>query len=262
MKTGKYYFVLGIIVGILCVPVFGEVELPERVDKPLLPDRHILTGVEKLQIVIVPGDSEPNKDGLIWKELGAKVERKIVEAGIKAASETIVNGGEFKKPQIAELRINIDMLKLADLQQYVFRVQTSLAKKVYLTKNYSRSTKADVWNTKAAMRAVPVKDMPAEVTSLVLEQAEAFIGAWLAANPEGIQTAEPNDIGLNCPKLVEPVTKQTAGSGQYVTSINSKVFHKAECSSAKRIKGENRENYSSRSEAVKAGKRPCKLCNP
>lgn len=48
----------------------------------------------------------------------------------------------------------------------------------------------------------------------------------------------------------------------YVASGRSKVFHLPSCSWAKRISEGNLITFHSREEAIKAGLRPCKRCNP
>jgi beta-lactamase superfamily II metal-dependent hydrolase len=48
----------------------------------------------------------------------------------------------------------------------------------------------------------------------------------------------------------------------YVASRKSKVFHYAGCNSASKIRPENRICFSAREEAVKSGRRPCKVCKP
>jgi hypothetical protein len=104
--------------------------------------------------------------------------------------------------------------------------------------------------------------MPAAVTSAVLEQVEAFIHAYLAANPPNKRPSDVNDISIVPEEQVEPVVESTPAEYKYVASKNSKVFHKPDCIWAKRIKPENLVNYSSRDEAINAGKKPCKQCNP
>ncbi|MCX5639074.1 MAG: hypothetical protein NTX52_15470 [Planctomycetota bacterium] len=59
----------------------------------------------------------------------------------------------------------------------------------------------------------------------------------------------------------QPVKKAVA-EYKYVASKNSQVFHTPNCRSAKRISPENMVGYSSREEAVNAGKNPCKICKP
>jgi hypothetical protein len=51
-------------------------------------------------------------------------------------------------------------------------------------------------------------------------------------------------------------------SGVYVASVNSAVFHKADCKSAAKISAKNLVHYQTREEAIKAGKRPCAECKP
>jgi len=260
MKTKKYCLGLAIVIGILCVPVLGEVESLSPGTLLGQPEP-ALTGVRQLYIVILAPDAEPNKDGLVWENLEAAVGNKIGEAGIKIA-QAIQHEHILRSLAIPELRIDINMLKIVESQQYVFHIQTSLAKKVYLTKDSSQRIKVDLWKTEPAMQAVSVQSMPAAVTSVVLEQVKAFIHAYLAANPPNKRPSEANDIGAAAKETLEPAAESTPAGYEYVASKNSDVFHKPECSSAKRIKPENLVGYSSRDEAINTGKRPCRRCNP
>jgi len=174
-----------------------------------------------------------------------------------------------------ELRIQMEMLKFAHLQLYAFRVQTSLATEAYL-KAQDLSFKADVWKSPASMQAVSITDMPDTVTNTIMAQVQTFIHGWLAANPQGTQPEKDADNTKRSPitprKLARavaesaaarsPVDKSAVAEYKYVASKNSTVFHKPTCSSAKRIKPENLVGYGSRAEALRAGKRPCKLCKP
>jgi hypothetical protein len=255
MKAEKYYFILAVITGILCAPALGEAELPLHKDNPLLIGRAnpTLAGIEELYVFIVQPDGEPNKDGLVWEELRSKVERTLKEAGVKARALT-----PFPRPY---LRVYIDMLKLPDSQKYAFRIQTSLARTVILPMQRNLHLQADVFKTRPVMQSASVQNMPAKVTDVVLEQVEAFVHAYLAANPKGLPSADVNDIVATKTEPVRPAVKSTSARYQYVASKNSKVFHSANCSSAKRIKPKNLVGYN-RDEAIKAGKRPCKLCKP
>jgi hypothetical protein len=88
----------------------------------------------------------------------------------------------------------------------------------------------------------------------------------LAANPLGKQSsdagASETDSLTATEKKTEPGAKSAVSGYKYVASKNSKDFHKPGCRWAKRIKPENLVGYSSKNEAIKAGKRPCKQCNP
>ena len=260
MKTGRYYLVLAVVIGILCVPVSGEVESLSPGTLLGQPEP-TLKGVRQLYIVILAPDAEPNKEGLVWENLEAAVGNKIGEAGIKIA-QAIQREHILRSLAIPELRIDINMLKIVESQQYVFHIETSLAKKVYLTKDASQRIKVDLWKTEPTMQAVSAEGMPAAVTSVVLEQVEAFIHAYLAANPPNKQPSNSNDISIAPEEQLEPAAESTPAEYKYVASKNSKVFHKPDCSSAKRIKPENLVGYSTREEAINAGKKPCKLCKP
>ena len=48
----------------------------------------------------------------------------------------------------------------------------------------------------------------------------------------------------------------------YVASKRSKVFHRLDCKMAQRICPMNLTGYKTRADAVKDGKRPCKICKP
>ena len=212
-------------------------------------------------VVISPPDSEPNEHSLIWRGLNDKIEDKLKEAGIR-----ITPGVAGNILNIPELRTNIEMLKLDNSKRYVFRVETTLARAVHLAKKPNLGTKADVWKSAPAMQTASVKEMPAAVTDVALEQADAFITGWLDANPKSIQ---PTDVRTSntvsqtiLKKPGKPEPKPAVAKYKYVASKNSKVFHKPDCSWAKRIKPKNLVGYNSRDEAIKAGKRPCKMCKP
>jgi hypothetical protein len=191
------------------------------------------------------------------EELEVRIINKLGECGIRISTAI---GGDILN--IPELRVGMDMLKLEDLQQYVFHIQTSLATKVSLSGQPPFCIKADVWKAEPAMQAVSVQSMPSAVTSAVLEQVEAFIHAYLAANPPNKRPTDANDISIAPKEHLKPVAKSTPAEYKYVASKNSSVFHKLDCIWAKRIKPENLIGYNSRDEAINTGKRPCRQCKP
>jgi len=259
MPGAKHYFISAFTTAILCIPALSEIERPFSGDKPVLLGRAnpALAGIEQVYVAIVPPDAEPNKDGLIFQELEMKIINKLNEAGIKIVAAI---GGTFL--EIDELRVYLDMLKLTDSQQYVFCIQTSLARKIILPKQPRLGLKADVWKTDAVMETVSVPSMPARITNVVLEQAEAFIAAWLSANPPDSQQSNVKTSQALSPTTPKQAVRQPAAEYNYIASKNSDVFHKSGCSSAGRIKPENLVCYTTRTEAIKVGKRPCKRCKP
>ena len=164
--------------------------------------------------------------------------------------------------RLAKLRIDISTLKLENSQQYVFRIQASISREVRLARKNDFYFKADVWKTEPVMQAVSVKSMPTKVTDVVLEQVETFIHAYVAANPPGTRPSAPKDITVKPEKPTKPDAKPIVAEYKYIASKNSKVFHKPDCRWAKRIKPANLVGYNSRNEAIEAGKKPCKSCQP
>jgi len=292
MKTKKYHLILAVLIAVLCVPCSGDTELPPPIKQQAIGDppfalgligqsNPALAGIEQLYVVIKAPDSEPNKDGLVFKKLQEKVKSKLESAGLKIAKddvpkkfETILkkrfekNGKKqahlkFRSINIPELRVDINMLKLQDSKWHVFHIQTSLAAKVLLGQDPSRFLKAAVWKVEPAMQAVAAQKMPAKVTEEVLEQIDAFVLAYIVANMAREQTPEANDVGTAIQKEpVKPLSQLQFAKYKYVASKNSKVFHRPDCTWAKRIKPKNLVGYNTRQEAIRAGKRPCKICKP
>ncbi len=254
MGAKKYLLISIMIAGILCVPAFGETELSRALIGQPNP---AFVGLERLSVVIVPTDSDPNEDGLVWKELHAKVEGKLKEAGIR-----IIPGIAGNILEIPELQICVDMLKLNGPQLYMFHIRTSLAIKVSLENKRKRYLKAVVWKVGSAMQVASVEQMPAAVTDEVCREVDVFISAWRQANRASDKTGGIITPAVTKKQRQRPAAKSIEAEYKCIASKNSKVFHKADCSSAKRIKPENLVKYGSKGEAIKAGKRPCKRCKP
>jgi phosphatidylserine/phosphatidylglycerophosphate/cardiolipin synthase-like enzyme len=60
----------------------------------------------------------------------------------------------------------------------------------------------------------------------------------------------------------EQVRLDADPSDEYVTSINSEVFHRRTCRLAAKIAEKNRITFATRGDALSAGKRPCTECKP
>lgn len=267
MKTGKYYLALGVFVVLLFVPAWGEPELLEPEENMLVGRcRPALAGIEKLYVVIVPSGAEPNEVGLDLNELDGKIKVRLDKNGIEAISEYISKGHTHKLVEIPELRVDIEMLRLDRPQKVVYRVQTSLAKEVYLQTEPPLCLKADVWQMEPVMRLVSAERMPTAITKEVVEQIDAFISACLTIKEYAGEESDIDNAGKASRAAAQSEAKSVGevreAEYQYVASKNSEVFHRPQCSSAKRIKSTNLVRYNNRAEAVEAGKRACKRCKP
>ena len=110
----KHYFVLVVLIGILCTPALGKESLGvESHDAPLLiaEPNPMLTGIKQLCVVIESSGVDPNKDGLVWDELEANIKRDLKKAGIRIAPD-IQFRREARFPNLSEFRVYVDMLEL------------------------------------------------------------------------------------------------------------------------------------------------------
>ncbi|MHC4060329.1 MAG: Ada metal-binding domain-containing protein [Planctomycetota bacterium] len=285
MKGERYYLLLVTAVAILCVSAVGELAVPHS-DEPVLLGRPnpALADLKELYVIVELAGGEPNKDGLVWEELEKLVRDKLTkEAGVTVVEDALdkmesdslkklaellkkrdvaARNVEWRSGDIPELRVDVDMLKLRGSQEYVFHIQATLARPVVLPVQRGVRVKTEVWKLEPVMEAVSVEDMPGKVTETVLRQVETFIACYLVASANYAEPADVNDSDTATKGRAERVKEPGGAKYSYVASKNSRVFHRAGCSSAKRISPENLVGYNSREGAIQAGKRPCKRCEP
>jgi biotin carboxyl carrier protein len=251
------------IVVILPVCVFASYELTLPHDGEVLNNRPSpeLAGITQLYVVVLSPNAEGN--GFL-KELEKEAEGKLTEAGIEVPP-TIYVGARFKAAGVPELRIYVNMLKVNGSELCVFHVQSSLATRVSLAQRPEVDLSADIWRIGSELRETAAQSMQEAVKAAANEQIEAFIAAWQKANAAGaVSTQSKPQVAAPTPlkEQAKPRVQAQTGEGGYVASKNSGVFHKPDCSSAKRISSENLVRYATRGEAIAAGKRPCQRCNP
>lgn len=263
MKTKKYYLIMAVAAGFFCAAVPCRAEQSPSGEKPVLIDQPhpAFAGIDKLNVVVLRYGAKQDKDVPVWNELEKNVKEKLRRAGIEL--ETPTSDNILTMP---ELRIYVSTLSLEDSQQCAFHIRTALARAVCLKDERNPVFKADIWQSAPIMQAVSADNMPAKVTDVVLEQVECFINIYKATNPTGTKSSDAgiNETGLlkNPVKQIEKDVDSTAAEHKHVASRSSNIFHKPECRWAKNISDQNLVSYKSKDEAIKAGKRPCKTCNP
>jgi hypothetical protein len=112
------------------------------------------------------------------------------------------------------------------------------------------------------MKLASADHLSDQVTRTVMDQTEAFISCYLAANPKTIPPADANQPAEASIQPDKSAPQTAAAKFQYVGSKKSKVFHKSDCRWVGKITPENLVGYSSRENAIKTGKKPCKRCKP
>lgn len=260
MKTPIFCINLAVIAALFFPASLRAEQSP---DKPDL----LLSGLGPVSVQIVRLGCEPNISDTNMASLGKKIERKLNDADLNVIESVYI--GQTNKPpgpNVSELKIEITAMRLADKQQYALHIRTSLARPMELPKRPRMPVKADVWKTDAVMRTVPASDVMTAITDIAAEQTGLFVKAYRAANPPGKKIHDTNDDNAVSEKKQQGSSKEKANKSsegsQFIASKNGKVFHKPGCSSVNTISKENIVIYQTRDEAIKAGKRPCKKCNP
>ncbi|MGB7582587.1 MAG: Ada metal-binding domain-containing protein [Sedimentisphaerales bacterium] len=172
-----------------------------------------------------------------------------------------VSNLRWRPANVPEFRIEIDLLNLPDTNQCIFRLQTSFLKRAQLENGPKANMMADVWKDEPVMRLVATKDLAESLISAAIVQARAFIGSWSVTRAADKQS-EVSQTKPQLRKATDENDKQQSVESKYVSSKNSQIFHKASCSSAKRISPNNLVSYATRDAAIAAGKKPCERCNP
>lgn len=260
MKTKKYFLISAVFTAILCMTALADIHMLKSGERHQIRRswgvlRDIDT-IDKVDITILCPD--PNEDTEFWKDLNDKV------------ANTLPENIRFKLTVRSYLdniyKIRVEILQFENSPNYAVQIQSSLIRDVHIKRG---SLLANVWMAEPAMKIVQEQDLQQAVSEMVSEQLEEFISDYQKANPPDKQAPDENDIGILLKEPSEPVVESTPSSQRdepaeykYVASRNSDVFHSPGCSSTKRIKPENLVGYSSREDAIKAGKRPCKRCKP
>jgi hypothetical protein len=172
-----------------------------------------------------------------------------------------VSNVRFHSPDFPELRLDIDFCPMKDANQFILRVQISLAKKLLLGDNSNYYVMADVWRNEPVMRLVSKVNLPDNLTELALEQVRVFIASKSASKPSDVNQISPQ-FTKSSVEINTKSEKHKNVESKYVSYKNSQIFHKASCLSAKRISPSNLVSYATRDEAIAAGKKPCESCNP
>jgi hypothetical protein len=274
MKSRKYNLIfLAVVTAVLCITAMANTQ--PSADKPAPPAERptpsvrtnpALVGIQQLYVIVVPLYAELDTAGVFWDGLRLQIERKVAETTIMVLPAPSLDR-PFRGGNIAELRVNIDPLGPINVQRYVYRVQTSVTVDVRPQVDPAVVLRSDVWMVGATVQPASPQDEFATVSNLVMEQVEAFISAWLAANRQAGQLSEADSRGgaaspQPAPQQTMPQAGPTAAKYEYVSSKYSKIFHKPDCRWAKQILPKNLVGYNSKEEAIKAGKRPCKICKP
>ncbi len=217
-----------------------------------------LTDVEQVCVVLVSPETGPVESWLEVAKLRARVMEKLSTGGIKVV--------EKETGRAPKLVVQIEGIVIPDSNTYAYRVQASLSRLVTVPARKSMEFEAQVWRAAPVMQAIAKAEAGNAVAAAVMMQADAFVSACKAApnQPDLAKSAKEKNPVSGSPDAVAPGEQapQAASAYSFIASKSGSVFHRPDCRWAQNIAAGNLVGYKSREEAVQAGKRPCKSCQP
>ncbi|MBN2129284.1 MAG: hypothetical protein JW741_07290 [Sedimentisphaerales bacterium] len=257
MRTHGCLPVVTLLIGLVTGATAAPGELPAAPETGLLIAGHeALADVQELCAVVTTFEDRRMGSLLDLPQLRTQVIAQMGLAGIRHV--------ECKTGLTPRLVVGIEGVAVPDCNSYVVRVQTSLRRVVTFATDGDRHVQAEVWRLRPVMKVVPKESVSDAIGATVVTQAEAFAGAYRAAQRLRPRAAEPKsaDPGNAAPRDVKEAASEAPFSHPFVASRSSAVFHRADCRWAQNIAAHNRVGYRTREEAVQDGKRPCKSCKP
>ncbi len=235
----------------------GATDVLPRDGTSLIATHEALAGVEKLSIALATQETPQVEKLVDIPKLRAQLVAKLKEAGIKPM--------EGEAGACPRLVVQIEGVMVPDCDKCICRVQTSMNRVVTFTAHRDLQVEAEVWRLRPTMKVVAGNEAGKMITDAVFAQVEAFIDAYESAPMQArVTAAEPNTPGSGSPNPAKssPQNLQAVSQFPFVASKSASVFHRPDCRWAQNISGDNRLGYKTREEAIQAGKRPCKSCQP
>jgi len=100
------------------------------------------------------------------------------------------------------------------------------------------------------------------ILALEDEARQAKRGIWSGKTPPATVVVPSAPTSGKSKKETSSQTTPLPSGKYYVASKYSEVFHRPDCEWAKKIRPDNLIIFKTREEAIKSGRRPCKVCNP
>jgi len=188
------------------------------------------------------------------------IQRQLEDASIKVRPPQMWRA----VPGRCRLRVAVKLYRPAQQETFVYNLKVDFLQTVTLERN--PQTRIDVVTWELMWFAHGSKNTLGQVIGQNLKVLTAsFIKDYHQANPmvkDTTETRNSDKTSTDTKGRAKQNPGSSAGKYQFTGSKGSDVFHKSYCHSASSISTENIVSYKTRQEAVKAGKRPCKWCNP
>jgi hypothetical protein len=230
-------------------------EPPRKGPALLVSSMPALADLTELRIVLPPSGAGRETGPVDAVKLRAAVIEQLRGAGIACVEdETAI---------VPKLLVRMEGTPIPGSDKQVHRVQVSLVRRVILPDRSHLQIEAEVWQGVPLVRIMAKEETAGILGAGVLNRVQAFVDTMRAARavstPGLARTVSAPAAGQE-PSAWEGT--QTVSACPFVCSRNGQIFHRSDCRLARNIAAGNLIGYKSREEAVQAGKRPCKVCQP
>jgi hypothetical protein len=217
-----------------------------------------LENVGQLAVVLAIGDAGQVEPGIDAARLRGEVVKKLSAAGIR-----LVENEAALDPRLI---LHLESTTVPGVDVCVCRVQAALDRVVTIPGRKLVQVRAQVWRARPGRETVARAEAGKVIAAAALAQVEAFVAACRAARGP-VRPALPDQPQAPAPESSLGEQPRVEGLGVVpgdvcVASKGGSVFHRPTCRLARRIAAGNLIRYRSRQEALQAGLRPCKSCEP
>ncbi|UCE50541.1 MAG: hypothetical protein JSW47_10330 [Phycisphaerales bacterium] len=190
--------------------------------------------------------------GLDQEEIRKSMTAQLEDAGIKVVRPEIWS----TLPERCRLRASIQVYKPPHLDVLIYNLKVEFVQAVTLARMPETEIDATTWD-RTWFAHGSEKRLAEYVPHNLKVMTAMFIRDHRQANSADGENAklDSNEVGKNR-------RASAALAAGFIASKTSGVFHKSDCRWAQKISADNLVNYENKNEAIKAGKRPCRLCNP
>lgn len=191
-----------------------------------------------------------------WSGLKVQHEQNLKEADLNVSSDKNVTHSKTG----VELIVDVEILKVPDVNLFAVRIETAMARQMLLATGSEIIFIVPFPLGQTNIKFVSSDELPDYIEKSVSGHIDQFLRNYQAT--KSLQEKKDAQTGHAASDVNQPIQPVRVTKDVYVASKNSGVFHKPGCRWAQNISEENLVTYNSREEAIKAGKRPCKSCNP
>ncbi len=194
-----------------------------------------------------------------WDSLKTQFEQKLKKANLNVSSARKTS---WLKTDV-KLIVNVELLKVPDVNLFAVRVETVMARQMLLATGSDQLFIVPLCLGRNGIRFVSENDLPGIIENAASRHIDQFIRNYQATKSwQAKKTAQAKTTETNPEPSTTTLDQVQQAKHSYVASNSSNIFHKPECRWARNISQKNLVDYKSKDEAIKAGKRPCKTCNP